>query len=561
MKKYYILLLMLFINACGKAPSIQNLTGDPFIDPDKANPALKRSNKDTLIVGSPEMSGNFLPVYYITAYDAQVTALIFEGLLSLDDNGEFIPHLAEEMPHISKDGTIYTVKIKKGIKFHSGKELTADDIVFTYRLLADPSYDGRFTSAVQEMIGYEEYSQGKIKDFKGVEKLDTYTVRFNFKERLYSNIASISYAIMDSEFYAFPQGDISPVKDKMTELVGTGPYKIKAYVPKQYTELALNEEYWGQKPKITNIIIKTISETTGVQELVRGSIDILPNVIEPEKLITANQTGYIDRNQYLRHGYGYLMLNSSASPTSEKKVRQALLYGLNRAAINQIYFKGLAIVIDAPISKVYWTYDDALEEKMIKYLYNPEKAAQLLDEAGWILEDGIRKKDGKALILDWTSTKDLPFVDVMSPVVIDNYKALGIEVRIQQIDFTSMIEKVYNERTNFHMFNMAVSEASIPSPFNVWHSRLNVRSGSNTGQYENPVLDDLLDRMKRTLDKDEFKKLWQEFALMMNEEAPMIPLYSNIYSDLFNRRVKNFKTSSLEPWYSAVLEAGLVNDN
>ena len=154
-----------------------------------------------------------------------------------------------------------------------------------------------------------------------------------------------------------------------------------------------------------------------------------------------------------------------------------MIYGLNRAAINQIYFKELAILVHAPVSKVFWTYDDALEQKMVAYDYNLEKAAELLDEAGWILQDGKRMKGGKSFVLDWTSTKDLPFVDVMSPIVIDNYNKLGIEVRIQQIDFISLIEKVYNEREGYHMFNMAVSESKVPSPFNMWHSRLNVKGG------------------------------------------------------------------------------------
>lgn len=563
MKKWILLFIITSINSCGN-PQEKNATlrGDAYINNDISNPAIKRSNfKDTLIVGSPEMSGNFLPVYYTTAYDAQVTSLIYEGLLTLDDDGEFIPHLAEAMPQISENGTTYTIKLKKGIKFHSGKELTADDVVFTYTLLADPSYDGRFTSAVQDLISYEEYSQRKTKTFTGVEKLDDYTVRFYFKERLFSNISSISYPIMDSQFYAFPYNDISAVKAKMTQLIGTGAYILKTYVPKQYVELTINENYWGEKPKIKNIIIKQVSPNTDVQELVLGNIDILPNIIEPEKILTADETGYITRNQYIRHGYGYMMFNNAIAPTSDKKVRQALLYGLNREAINQIYFKELATTVDAPVSTVYWTYDNDLEEKMIKYEYNPKKAAQLLEEAGWILTNGKRMKDGKALILDWSATKDLPFIDVLTPILLDNYQKLGIEIRISLIDFTSLIDKIYNERTGFHMFNMAISEATIPSPFNVWHSRLNVRGGSNTAQYSNPKVDALLDKMKRTLDKEEFKKLWQEFILIMNEDVPLLPLYTNIYTDLINRRVINFNTSSLKPWYYAVLEAELADDN
>ncbi|MGL5721057.1 MAG: ABC transporter substrate-binding protein [Brevinema sp.] len=562
MKKIWIPLLFAILSSCGGQGAQEPLLGTAFIDNTKSNPALKRDNaKDTLVVGSPEMSGNFLPIYYVTAYDVQVTSLVFESLLTLDEQGNFIPSLAEEMPVVSADGKSYTVKLKRGIKFHTGNEMTADDVVFSARVLADPSYDGRFASTVQDMIGYEEYSQGKTTIFRGVEKLDDYTVRINFKEPLFSNIANVAITVMDSKFYAYPHGDVSPIKAKMRELSGTGAYVLKEYSPKQFAVLEASPNYHGTPPNIKKIIIKNVSPSTDVQELVRGGIDLLPSISEPEKLITANKTGFINRVQYPRHGYGYLMFNSSVAPTDDKRVRQALSYGLNRQAIGNIYFKGLATLVDAPISKVYWTYDDSLEEKMIHYDYSPDKATALLEEAGWVMaSDGFRYKDGAKLTLDWTATKDNPIVDVIIPILLDNYKQLGVEVRVQQIDFTSLIEKVYNERMGFHMYNMAVSEAAIPSPYNVWHSRLNKRGGSNTGQYVNPALDSLLDRMKRSLDRDVFKALWQEHVLILNEDMPMLPLYTNYFTDLVNRRVKNLNTSSLLPWYAVVDKAELADE-
>ncbi len=348
----------------------------------------------------------------------------------------------------------------------------------------------------------------------------------------------------------------------MTSLDGTGPYYLARYEPKQFAELSMNTNYWNTNPTIPNIIIKVVSDVTGVQELINGIIDILPDVKEPEKVIAANNTGYINRNQYLRHGYGYIMFNNSTGPTSEKAVRKALLYGLNREAINKIYFKDLAATIEAPISQVYWTYDKDLEQRMIKYDYDPAKANELLNEAGWVTnQNGVREKDGQALVLDWVTVKDLPFVDVMTPILIDNYKQLGIEVRVQQLDFSSLIEKVYNEREGFSMFNMAVSESYIPSPYNVWHSRLNVRGGNNTGQYEDSEADEILDKMKRTTDPDEFKKHWQDFVLKINDDVPSIPLYVNILTDLYNRRITNFDTSSLYSWTSAIMEAEIVSVN
>ena len=575
--KMFFMVSLLAITACGekKAPGGKennnseqkieqnktSLIGPAYIDMNKPNPALSRGTaKDTLIVGSTEAAGNFLPIYYATSYDAPVVALVFEGLLKTNRNGDFIPDLAEEMPEISEDGKTYTFKIKKDIKFHSGNPLTADDIVFTYETIADPSYDGRFTSYVKDLVGYEDFSTGKIDKLSGVEKVDDHTVKFHFKENLAPNITQTAMGIMDSKFYAHDKGDMTPVKTKMQQLSGTGPYKLAKFEPRQYFELIENENYYGNKPGIPKIIVKFVTDATDVQELIKGDIDMLTGVVTPEKLEMANETGFINRDQYLRHGYGYLKFNTQDPIVSDKKVRQALTYGLDRQAFLDLYFKGLAINIDAPISKAHWTYEPSLDEKMITYNFNPEKASQLLDEAGWKMEkDGYRYKDGQKMIINWASIKDLDLVNILMPILIENWKQLGVDVKLNPMDFNSLMDKTYKERTGFTMFNMATSEATFPDPSTQWHSEYDKTGGNNTTQFRNAKNDELLDKMKRELDKNKYKDLWQEWAININEEAPMINLYTNTYTDLYNRRVENFDTDSLWAWYRAVTEAKLGN--
>lgn len=535
------------------------LIGPGNIDMGKTNPALSRSTaKDTLIVGSTEAAGNFLPMYYATSYDAPVVATVFEGLLKTDRNGAYMPGLAEAMPEISEDGKSYTFKLKKGVKFHSGREMKADDVVFTYSIMADPSYDGRFTSVVKDLVGYEDYSTGKTDKFAGVEKLDDYTVRFNFKENLAPNIAQLYMGILDSEFYGHKKGDTAPVKAKMQELVGTGPYKLSKFVPRQYFELIANEDYHGKKPEIKKIIVKFVTDATDVQELIKGDIDMLSGVIDPQKLELADVTGFIDRDQYLRHGYGYLKFNTQDPVVADKKVRQALTYGLDRQAFLDLYFKGLAINVDAPISKAHWTYDNNLENKLTKYNFDPVKAAQMLDEAGWKMgTDGYRYKNGQKMVVNWTSIKDLDLVNILMPILLENWKQLGVEVKLNPMDFNSLMDRVYKERTGFSMFNMATSEATFPDPSTQWHSDFDKTGGNNTSQFRNAKNDELLTKMRKELDKDKYKALWQEWAININEEAPMINLYTNTYTDLYNRRLEGFDTDSLWPWYRAINDAKL----
>ena len=585
MKKYLILYLALLtlILGCGeKSDSDQeknivqmegkeanvttndmdSLIGEAYIDFTKSNPALNRTDaENTLVVGYAEAAGNFLPIYYATSYDAPAPVLVFEGLLKTDKIGEYIPSLAESMPDISEDGKTYTYKIKEGIRFNSGNPLTADDVIFTYTTLADPAYDGRFTSTVQDLVGYEEYSKGETSIFGGIEKIDDYTVSFHFKENLVTNILKTGFLIMDSKFYAHEIGNMEPVKSKMQQLSGTGPYKLEKFVPRQYFELVANEDYHDKKPKIKRIIVKSTTSATDVQELINGDIDLLAGKVEPEKLEIANQTGFIDRNQYLRHGYGFLMFNNQDPILKDKVVRKALSYAFDRESFLNLYFKGLGIGIDAPISKAFWTYDDELENKMIKYNYNPEKAKALLDEAGWKLaNDGFRYKDNQKLAIEWATIKDLDLVDILMPILISNYKELGVDMTVTPTDFNSLMDKVYNEKKGFSLYNMATSLDNFPDPSFSWHSRYDIPGGSNTGRFINSKNDEIIEKLLRTYDREEFKKLWQEWALLMNEEAPLIPLYTNTYTDLYNRRIKNFKTDTLWDWKSAILEAELVKE-
>lgn len=585
MKKYLILYLALLtlVLGCGekKDPNMDKniaqieseeskvitdevnpLIGEAYIDLTKVNPALNRADaENTLVVGSSEAAGNFLPIYYATSYDSPAPALVFEGLLKTDKNGEYIPSLAESMPDISEDGKTYTFKIKEGIRFNSGNPLTADDVIFTYTTLADPAYDGRFTSTVQDLLGYEEYSKGETTIFEGVEKVDDYTIKFHFKENLVTNILKTGFSIMDGKFYAHDIGDMEPVKSKMQQLSGTGPYKLEKFVPRQYFELVVNDDYHGKKPKIERIIVKSTTSATDVQELINGDIDLLPGKVEPEKLELANKTGFIDRNQYLRHGYGFLMFNNQDPILKDKTIRKALSYGFDREAFLNLYFKGLGIGIDAPISKAFWTYDNELENKMIKYNYDPEKAKALLDEAGWKLEgDGFRYRDNQKLTIEWATIKDLDLVDILMPILIANYKELGVDMIVTPTDFNSLMDKVYNEKKGFSLYNMGTSLGNFPDPSSSWHSRYDIPGGSNTGRFRNSENDEIIEKLLRTYDREEFKKLWQDWALLMNEEAPLIPLYTNIYTDLYNRRLKNFETDTLWDWLSAVLEAELVKE-
>merc|ERR1711916_374683 len=124
------------------------------------NPALKRDGaEDTLVIGTSEAKGIFNPIYYSSSYDGYVVDMIFKGLIERDIDGQWQPALAESWK-ISDDGLTYSFKLKEGVVFSDGSPVTANDVAFTFKAIADPSYDGRYQSVVQDMVGFDQYFGG-----------------------------------------------------------------------------------------------------------------------------------------------------------------------------------------------------------------------------------------------------------------------------------------------------------------------------------------------------------------------------------------------------------------
>ncbi len=173
--------------------------------------------------------------------------------------------------------------------FSDGEPVTAEDVVFTYKVLADPSYTGRYGSAVKDMEGYMDYFEGKTEEFKGVVALDDHTVQFNFAEPIRVNLENTTYAIMPAHYYGaeFAYNNTASVEAITGEPMGSGPYLVDAFQEKEYVSLTRNENYVGDGYMIKDIILKFVEMTTDIVELTTGNVDLLPGVIEPDKIAQA----------------------------------------------------------------------------------------------------------------------------------------------------------------------------------------------------------------------------------------------------------------------------------
>ena len=520
-----------------------------------AIPDAAKNRTDTLIVGTTDPKGEFVPIYSSTLYDSWVNKLVFDGLISNNEKGEAVPNVAESY-EVSEDGKTYTFKLNKGIKFTNGQELTAKDVAFTFTSICDPGYDGPRMDAVSNLVGYEEYNKGDAKSVEGIKVIDDYTISFTNKNVDAAGIWNFEYGIMPESVYKFEKGNFQAVKDKLLEPVGSGAYKFVHFKPGQEVKFEKNPDYWKGEPKIPYIVMKVTNAQTLLQELMAGTVDIDRVGAKPENIDPLKQAGFLNLDLYMQNGYGYIGLNYGSDKVKDPKVRQALLYGLNREGFMQSYYQGYGQVYNSHILPTSWAYNPDVP----KYEYNPEKANQLLDEAGWkdTNGNGVRDKDGVELELQWLTYTGSKYVDALIPIVQQSWEQIGVKVTPELMEFGTMMDKVNNRE--YDIFNGAWNLSIDPDPSGIFAISQDVPGGFNNIGWRNEEADKLLKEGKGTTNQEERKKAYAEWQLKFSEDVPYILLGNAQEMFASNARVKGYNPSTYIDWTHDVYKLELDNN-
>ncbi|MGM8288109.1 ABC transporter substrate-binding protein [Clostridium perfringens] len=520
-----------------------------------AIPDAAKNRTDTLIVGTTDPKGEFVPIYSSTLYDSWVNKLVFDGLISNNEKGEAVPNVAESY-EVSEDGKTYTFKLNKGIKFTNGQELTAKDVAFTFTSICDPGYDGPRMDAVSNLVGYEEYNKGDAKSVEGIKVIDDYTISFTNKNVDAAGIWNFEYGIMPESVYKFEKGNFQAVKDKLLEPVGSGAYKFVHFKPGQEVKFEKNPDYWKGEPKIPYIVMKVTNAQTLLQELMAGTVDIDRVGAKPENIDPLKQAGFLNLDLYMQNGYGYIGLNYGSDKVKDPKVRQALLYGLNREGFMQSYYQGYGQVYNSHILPTSWAYNPDVP----KYEYNPEKAKELLDEAGWkdTNGNGVRDKDGVELELQWLTYTGSKYVDALIPIVQQSWEQIGVKVTPELMEFGTMMDKVNNRE--YDIFNGAWNLSIDPDPSGIFAISQDVPGGFNNIGWRNEEADKLLKEGKGTTNQEERKKAYAEWQLKFSEDVPYILLGNAQEMFASNARVKGYKPSTYIDWTHDVYKLELDNN-
>lgn len=513
--------------------------------PDTTTPSTTQSSngKSVLryaVASSPK--GLFSPLLSTTTYDNNVNSLVYSPLILLDENNEYQPGLAEKY-EFSDDKLTLTFNLRKDVKWHDGEEFTADDVAFTFTSIADPKYTGSRFNEISKIVGAQDYHDGKSDSISGIKVIDTNTISFTYTEVYAPALSNFSQrGIIPKHIWSKVDiADWENQSDLLNKPIGTGPFKLTDFKADQYVELAKNDSYFGGTPKIDKFIFKVTNTETELSELAKGDIDVVTlSSIKEEELKELKDAG-IKIEEKPSANYQFMTMNSNREFFKDKKVRQAITYAINRKGMVTSLLEDHGQVVNAPLSLAGWAYP---ESGLNNYEYNVEKAKELLKDAGWNENNGVLEKDGKKFEVELVVPTGNKSREQSAPIIQQNLKDIGITVNISTMDVASAMAKTKGEG-DYDMALLGFTLEVDPGDADrYWSSSIANGSQFNFSNFINSKSDELIDKATKTVDRDERKQIYAEWAQLINEEAPYVFLYSQNDVRAYNPKLEGYKYSA-----------------
>lgn len=543
--KFLLALFLLF--GCGGGEKTETAAAQSEQAAGKEVPATPTTG-DWLLIHSSTDPEQLNPLTSNDATASEVLGYIFENLLMRDPRTlELKPYIAEERPVISKDKLTYTFKIHRDAHFQDGHELTGEDVLFSIKAIKCPLVNAPFLRVYYNSV-------------VDAELVDAHTIRFITKEPYFLNESQLGSIQILPRHYYDPENLLKTVsvrdlgkdpsqfpesvrrfadnfnKNYSRNPMGSGPYKFSSWKTGQEVELARDPNYWGNgKVGIDQVFLDRIryriinSPDAALVTLKSGGLDTMD--LTPVQAIRGTSSERFKREfqkfEYFAPSYSYIGWNNDHPIFKDKRVRQAMAYLTNRKQMVKTLLFGLGEVVDGPIFFFRPEYDKTL----FNYPYDPQKAVDLLKEAGWKDTDGDGVLDK---VIDGKKTPfrfefKVPSASTTGKSVIlvlqDELRKYGIMATVRELDWTIFLDDVKN-----HKFDAVIMAwgmpASEPDEYQVWHSSQAANKGSNHISYRNARVDRILEDYRREFDPKKRVELYKEFQRILNDEQPYTFLFA-----------------------------------
>lgn len=488
---FLALLTMAVLGACGP-----DGTGESSGDNSSKEPVYGGS----VVVGIQQDIDSLDPHKATAAGTKEILFNIFEGLVKPDENGNLICAVADNYS-ISEDFLVYTFTLRDNVKFHNGNAVTAEDVKYSLERVSG-LLDG--TPLIST-----------LKTIQSVEIVDEKTVRVTVDsantELIYSFTAAIIPAGSGEEAAAAP--------------VGTGPFSFVSYKPQEGIVLKKNPDYWQQGlPYLDEVDFKIVgSAETALMELQGGSIDLYAYLTDSQAQVLKDTYQIMSSPSNVVQA---LFLNNAVAPLDNVKVRQAILYALDKESINEFVGGGAGTLISSAMLPTLKDYYTDLND-VYGTTANVEKAKQLLTEAGY--------PDGFDLQIAIPSNYE--FHMQTGEVVVEQLKAVGINATIQAMDWGTWLNDVYNGR----QYAATISGITCDSTPGYLLNRFQTTSKKNFINFANAEYDALYVETQGTLDGEKKAQLYKQLQQILCDEAGTAFLQVPANTTAISRELAGYK--------------------
>ncbi|WP_419471244.1 ABC transporter substrate-binding protein [Ewingella americana] len=497
-------------------------------------PAAAKLRKDTVIAGISEPQGIFNPYFFVNGWDENVTNVIFARLIDLDSHGESVPGLAESWT-VSPDGKTYTIKLHPNLTFSDGSPLTAEDVAFTLTVLYDPKYDGDTDISLAHIVGGDDYKAGKADSVSGLKVIDPQTLQVTTTEAGATTLQKIGGPVLSKAYYGkgYSRGNLDYLRTLHGKPLGNGPYVYEKYIPGQEIRFHANTHYYKGVPPTPRFIYRVTNPSTNFQLFQTGDTDYDAFTSRPDDIEQLKLLGFANINLYGSSDYSKIEFNFRRPALQDVKVRQALIYGLDRQKLVDVVYQGYGTVANEPISPISWAFNS---EGVNQYKYDAAQAKKLLDEAGWkVGSDGIREKDGKRLELTLLVSKKV-LNDALIPIAKENYRQIGVLLKPQVLDFNALMSQ--RKAGNYDLASFSTSTLNDPHD-GVWD--FYSKEAATQGGYNNPQVDELIHQANAELDIEKRKPIYHKLYQVLANDPPVILLANRKILSASSARVTGFK--------------------
>jgi len=458
-------------------------------------------------------------------YSLSVSQQIFDGLVEFDHTLTILPALAQYWK-ASRDGLTWTFMLKRGLKFHHGREVTAEDVIYSFTRILDPKTRSGAADLFVNIKGAREFREGRAGHVSGFAALDRYTVQVTLSEAFapFVSVLAVGHAKIVPRELVEEQGEAFG-----TRPVGTGPFSFVHWERNKELVLIANPNYFNGPPKLTRLVYRIFpggNFEAMYAEFQRGQLEDSPLPYRRVVLLP-NQT-YVKRPMFSVRFYGF---NTRIKPFDDRRIRQAMIHAIDRNAVIEDVFLGRYLAARGVLPPGTQGYSP----KLRGYAYDPQKARELLAAAGY---PGGR---GLPSIAIWSSVKDR--------VLVEHERLKGyLEAVGFQVEF--------HYETHWPTFSRLLGEGKLPVFLYAWHADVpdpdnfltklfHSRSPRNFFGYANPAIDRLLTRARSEADAQRRVELYRQAEQAIVDDAPIIPIWHYTYERVFQPYVRSVEVNGL----------------